>query len=192
MKTVLLASCLLLAGCAVKPGNSYVIVMDESLSPSIQEDVRTAVANWETILDGSLETMIVSGHCFGPEALTHDMDHVICIQASPLSALESNFGAPNYDVGLTHFEPMTDTSVIYLPMDLDKNFIETYMVEIISHELGHGMGLNHTQPGTLMCWSGNCAAVEIQCSDASQWRVIRGMVDISKSCPNGGSYEYEH
>jgi hypothetical protein len=58
---------------------------------------------------------------------------------------------------------------ILLPLDATQ--------ETIAHEAGHGMGLIHTAPGTLMCWNESCAPKDgkVTCHDVNQYRTLRAL-----------------
>ena len=192
---------LMVVGCSnPTPSLSYTLILDESLSMETREEVLQAVQNWEDILDGKLTIDIRTGHCPSvsdlgvSEAINMTIGadiKRICVQASTLAFCESLDN--NVDViGFTERAAAIDNSIIYLPMDVDDKLSPAEMVAVISHEIGHGMGLQHTQKSTIMCWNQTCQSPFITCDDQTQWTDIRGISDKSQSCPHGGSYTLQH
>jgi Matrixin len=45
--------------------------------------------------------------------------------------------------------------------------------QVFAHEFGHAMGLVHTGPGTIMCWSTACQPQGVSAGDIAQWWSIR-------------------
>jgi hypothetical protein len=188
-----------LAGCASPtPSNTYTLILDDSLSLSDMNNAAQAVTNWETTLDHKLSITMYSGHCSRYNDLEGTVDYAlgtdaktICMQGSTAANIAS-MGAAADEVGFTLRLADIDSSTIYLPIDRDRSFDDAEMQQIIGHELGHAMGLSHTQSGTLMCWYLGCAATLPSCDDYAQWANVRGESDKNVSCPQGGSYTLQH
>lgn len=50
---------------------------------------------------------------------------------------------------------------------------------VVSHEIGHGMGLGHAMRGTVMCSDVECQSLEPTCDDMKQYFNIRNMESYS-------------
>jgi len=191
-----------LAACASPtPSSSYTLILDNSLSETTKEQVEEAASQWEVMLDHKLSFTILSQSCNLPSGLQGALDYgigvdpkTLCVVASTGAYVDNLVGAPPgfTTEGYTVRQADIDSAITYLPMDRDGKDTSAIMVQIIAHELGHGMAMHHTQSGTIMCWDTSCASPAQTCDDVAQWSDIRGMSDVSKSCPKGGNYTLEH
>ena len=71
------------------------------------------------------------------------------------------------DVGVTLFSvPYHGWGNVYVPVGWDG--------QVLRHELGHSLGLRHTEAGTIMCANVDCASQSITCADVNQYLTLRG------------------
>jgi predicted Zn-dependent protease len=172
-----------ITSCTVSPGYSYTVVIDPVFSQQNKEAIHAAIAGWEHITEGEF---IVSSVSTGP---CNSNIHSICFSPSTEAEIDAIRGTTKGDIiGLTARTYSNDNSVIYIPLDATANFDLTAMITVMAHELGHALGLEHTQTGTVMCWSIQCDAPLPNCDDLQQWLDVRSTVSSNFVCPNGGHY----
>jgi hypothetical protein len=168
-----LAACIL-AGCDPAPGHDYQLVIDPRSTDAEAASITDAMYSWVVILDGRLKVSSAIGTC-------HGADREICVHLATQAQIESLGGLPSA-LGRTLRSDMSDRADVYIRV--------TAGTRAIAHELGHAMGLEHTQAGTLMCSDRGCAAFSPTCDDVAQWGTIRNAPIVDPSCPKGGSFTY--
>jgi Metallo-peptidase family M12 len=163
-----------LSGCNPAPGDRYEVVIDPKVSAEDATSITTATYEWAGILDGRLKVGTVIRPCSGA-------DREICVREGTASEIAS-LGAKADALAYTVRTDLDDRAeVVFLPRAGTR---------AIAHELGHAMGLEHTQTGTLMCADGSCAAVTPTCDDVAQWSSVRHARSAERSCPHGGWFVY--
>ena len=187
MTTMMVVVLVCVTGCTAPIGDHYTVVVDPKLSPKYTVAVFEAYANWVEMLDGKLSIDYSTTHvCQG-------VSSEICIHASSHAWIVANGGSKG-SVGFTEHHWWGDRSDVYLPIVEDENATPATLLTIVTHELGHSVGLLHTQANTIMCFGIECASPTITCDDADQYNVVHrtlGELDVwpgSKTCPNGGSF----
>jgi hypothetical protein len=167
-------------GCSPAPGQVYDVVIDPAFSVPERVYALDALNSWEAILDGRLRVPSVStGPCSGAS-------YQICIHAASLAQIVA-LGGDADALGRTLRSDVSDRADVYIISYPDPSGDVT---RTIAHELGHAMGLEHTQGGTLMCCDTRCAAPLPTCDDVDQWDVVRHGFIAEKSCPRAGTLVY--
>jgi predicted Zn-dependent protease len=181
MKTVavlvlLLAALCSLVGCATT--DCYELVIDPDFTPDQQAAIKEAMGEWETALGGELTvTSEPIAKCV--TATGHAGPHQICVHATTEAAMgNASEAAKNVGSGL---ESSAD---VYFPVDRDGAYTHEDFVMIAAHELGHSMGLRHTQAGTLMFWNEAGGGRTVTAADVAQWLAAHGQ-------PNAGGFVYD-
>jgi len=169
-----LAGVCILVGCNPAPGHDYALVIDSAVSAEEASSITNAVFQWAAILDGRLKMTVAIGPCRG-------VDREVCVHLATEAQIVALGGLPSA-LGRTIRSDMSDRADIYLR--------DTAGTRAIAHEVGHAMGLEHTQTGTLMCTDQGCAAWVPTCDDVAQWGAVRNSFRADTSCPKGGSFEY--
>lgn len=169
--------------CTVSPSYGYTVMVDSAFSSEDREAIRAAIAGWEHITDGGFAvSSIFSGPC-------NTDDNQICFVHSSENQVDHLRGSTKGNsVGLTIRTYPNDNSIIYIPLDATAGFDLTTMTTIMAHELGHALGLQHTQAGTVMCWLNQCDSLLPTCDDYQQWLDIRNATGSNFVCPHGGDY----
>lgn len=190
MKTLMIAIALLICmpGCAYKWDTSYKVKIDPTLSVVQQDEVLSAMSNWRAVVTDTL--------VFTPSIETCGSAGIgeICVHASTGAEVDARLGLAAHTLGGGNAIGDTDqghnSADIYLPLDLiaadigdDMNAGGALFQQVVSHELGHSMGLSHTGPGTIMCAAVSCASLVPECEDGNQYASIRNGFEVA--CPVG-------
>jgi hypothetical protein len=191
--SLILAACIALitTGCHARTGNTYRVIIDPNFSAENQELARSAVATWRSALGDELNIWSVEvGECHASGSPGREL----CIHASTGAWLTSQFSynVPGvHDYALTWRDVDNDSADTYVAVDLISG---QSLQRSVTHELGHAMGLQHTQPGTLMFWFMNAdEALVPTCVDKLQWHQLRGMnTTDDSSCPATTQVTYFH
>ena len=162
-------------------GYEYAVYVDPDFAEDMQ-DVVDALAGWESISSHKLVFMVQVGPC-------ESSFPRICIHSSTEAWILAN-GGGEATLGMTALEG--DSAEIYIPSSKDTLYVPSEMTAIVAHEIGHGLGLVHTQPGTLMCWSTECFASLPTCDDWAQVVAYRSGSAEDGACPSGGRFVTEH
>ncbi len=176
--------CLLMCACEA-PGDFYTVAIDPNLPAEDQASIREAILAWRYALDGRLTIYEHPGPCT-------NSGYEACFWASNSAYAGSIASIPDpLAVTLRNFH--NQHSDVYVALDqiaVDK-LDASQLTQTMAHELGHSMALQHSNPGTLMCWELSCAPPTITCGDLAQWLDLRGDLsdtDQLPQCPGGGTY----
>ena len=184
-------SSILSTGCASPQYDSYYnVLIDPTFSTEDQTAIVDAVNAWQHITgDGLYLTFNVSvgdpGQC-----ASKPTSHQICIHSTTIGAIE-NDGASENVFGFTR--PYTDGGgEIFIPTAKDAELTYEQLTTVVSHEVGHSLGLSHTTSVTsnVMYAGFSHAALLPTCGDFQQYIDLRGGTDFGANpvCPNGGTY----
>jgi hypothetical protein len=161
-----------LCGCSGNYGNNYTIGISPEFTSDQIDEITTAVYTWRERTDPSqLHLDMVVMDCDSKSNM-----HRICMHPSTRAAILNMGQVPSHVIGLTAREYETDSSDIYIALDIIGSDSQL-MTETAEHELGHAFGLNH-QPKELhvvMCADTGCAAKTITCSDVLQYCDLRDL-----------------
>jgi hypothetical protein len=152
VKTILLLCIFCLLGCSIPYYDNYTVYIDKSFRSDEQQSIVAATDLWLQAIP-TLRLNVIIGECNMGEA-------VICIHRATLASIQNmqgnnqQYGGITIHPGWTLFDDDFGSSNIYLPVDiLDEDNLLAYpgaFMQASAHELGHGLGLIHTQYGTLM------------------------------------------
>ena len=143
--------------CGDGPGLSRdyrVVIRQADFDPDEALTIVEACLAWERTVPGLSLTPSI-GQCEGYR------ERVICV------GKQANLPEPH--VAETWRTPLVDGAVVYI----EPGWVD---LSVASHEIGHGMGLHHDAPGTIMCADVTCAAGEPTPDDAMQWYRVRGII----------------
>jgi hypothetical protein len=153
---------LLMVGCMpAAPATAYRVCFSSNFTPAEIEAGLGAVDDWVWNIPELKMQAVTGGEC-------------------PLE----NAGGPVIDVAPGALNEGTG-GLTYYYRNYDREFatvtIDTWLEgqpgftlqQVFAHEFGHGMGLAHTGPGTIMCWSTACQSPGVTIGDVAQWRSIR-------------------
>jgi predicted Zn-dependent protease len=169
--------------CTISPGYTYSVVIDPTFSSEDKAAIIAGLNSWEHITDGAFSVASISyGAC-------NTNDNQICFVPSNEAQIDMIRGSQIGDIiGFTYRTYSNDNSTIYIPLDRTVGFSPDTMTTIFAHEIGHALGLSHTQEGTVMCYEAGCDAPLPTCNDYQQWKDVRNITTDDFFCPKGGTY----
>ena len=175
--------CLLTCSCEA-PGTFYTVAIDPNLSAQDQQAIRQSIVDWRLFMDGKLTIYEHPGPCVGA-------GYEACFWASDLAHTDTLIGIHD-PLAVTTLYTQDQHADVYVAVDEDGAWSTATATQTMTHELGHAMALQHTQPETVMCWTESCANPGLTCDDAAQWLYIRGRSDTDTlpQCPAGGTFAW--
>jgi hypothetical protein len=175
---------LALAGVGCNPmGSAYTVAIDPAFTPDQIDAIREGLDDWNasvTSAGGELHLTSYVGDC--PPLL--DMtQHVLCVHASSDAYIYSQ-GLRHGSLGNTRRADFLDSAQSWIAVDNLANYTGDigfaqpgYFIRlVVEHELGHGMGLQHTEPSDLMYIDMTGKYAGLQPNDVNQYEYLRGQV----------------
>jgi hypothetical protein len=148
------ALALALSMCACSYGDRYGVSIDPAFSPAEQAAIIDAANEWRAAVGVELKTGVTAS-CSG-------LDYEICVHRA--ASLTTN------DQGDTRINVTMQRSDVYLLSAEPARFKLSAV-----HELGHAIGLLHTQPWTVMWYAlPSPITSAITCADKQQYWALRG------------------
>jgi hypothetical protein len=171
------ASALLSYGCAGTPGDAYTVYIDSNFTIAQQQSILSALDEWHQAVasyDAGVALTFYPVVGSFQECGTMECEHAITIRWDTMAQLDAMIGVDA--LGRTSHHSVGDWANIWMPVD-GKDADPTTFHTAILHELGHGMDLEHTGPGTLMYYQvGADNPGYVTCADVAQWASWRGTV----------------
>lgn len=152
-----------LSGCQLPPSDHYSVSIDPGFTITEQEEIATALQAWHAATYVMFDMHI--GSCEGGS-------YSICIRPSNDLGNKSSGEVYGIDTSAGSWDQHGN---IYMLSGVEPIVFNFGM----RHELGHTLGLQHTQLGTVMYYNGGWSAdgdpmCEITCADTQQYWAVRG------------------
>ena len=161
-----------------KPEDNYTVYIDPAFDTATQQMIINGLTDWQNRVWKSGHFLWLSP-VIGTHDCSHECDDIIVIHAST-KANVSTMVTPVSDsrdgvnIRTWRENPMTghhyDWSDMYLATDMPPS----NMYQIIRHEIGHALALQHTPPGDIMCRDTDCQSDDIVQADVDQFLKLRG------------------
>ena len=151
---------LVVAACNPSPGEDYQVWIDPAFEGQT-DTIFQALDDWRRSTDNGVQF-----HTWLRDDDASGQTYVIAIHRESTADIQTICRNPKV-IGCT-ISNAVEVGVwanIYLPAPVK--------LQVALHELGHGMGLVHTGPGTVMCKDEDCASPDITCADVQQYYWLR-------------------
>jgi hypothetical protein len=138
---------------------SFNVIIDQGIPAWQVNAALDAVGQWSACGIG-LSTNV--GHCDGSDPGAGN----ICVRQLPLDAIHAEAFPDTLDY----------TTVVFPdggPSGASIDINPQAGAGQIAHEIGHGMGMSHTGPGTVMCKDTGCGADHVTEIDCANWAASR-------------------
>jgi hypothetical protein len=163
------------AGARIYPTN-YNVFVDPAFGDNVS-DVVGALDDWSNNTNVGMNITILNMAC--------DDSMMNCISIHPMSRADIiKLGRSSNDIGLTFWhKSMFSEDYYYSDYQGWGNsyvpFGTEFDIQVVRHELGHALGLQHLGAGNIMCKSQGCATLDITCGDVNEYNELRNIPDIA-------------
>jgi hypothetical protein len=147
MKAFLIAAIALMVACGFQLNKTgeYLVYVDPAFTPDRQGEIRAAIIEWNQATEGTVVLI---------ETAAPNGSHLIKISPTEFSASSRTAG---------ECKPYEET------IQIQDNMKTDLTRRTALHEIGHSLGLEHSETGTIMCWQLGCASKHLTCADLTQF-----------------------